>query len=82
VKHRLRAIVLAGEKHDEYAVALLSLVQAIDLLDHIFTVDEIKSARKRVQTLVQDDTLGAAVREALQDIAAAAATAALAATAI
>jgi hypothetical protein len=77
VKHRLRAIVLAGEKHDEYAAALLSLAQAIDLLDHVFTVDEIKSARKRVQTLVQDDAVGAAVAEVLQDIAAAATAAAL-----
>ncbi len=80
VKHHLRAIVLAGEKPDEYATALLSLVLAIDLLDHVFTVDEIRSARKRVETLVQDDVIGAAVAEVLQDIATAATTAALVAT--
>ena len=82
VKHRLRAIVLAGEKQDEYSAALLSLVQAIGLLDHVFTVDEIKSACKRVETLVQDDAIGAAVTEVLQDIAAAATAAALAATSV
>jgi hypothetical protein len=76
VKQRLRAVVLAGEKHDEYAVALLGLVQASDLLDHVFTVDEIKSARKRVQTIVQDDAIGSAVAEVLQDIASAASSAA------
>ncbi len=80
VKRRLRAIVLAGEKHDEYAVALLSLVHAINMLDHVFAVDEFKAARKRVQALVQDEAVGAAVTEVLQDNAAAAAAAAVAAT--
>lgn len=81
IKQRLRAIILAGEKHDEYAVALLSLARACGLLEHIFTVDEIKSARKRVDTLVQDETIGAAVIEVIQDIAAAATAATLAAAA-
>jgi hypothetical protein len=83
VKQRLRAIVLAGEKHDEYALTLLSLVQASGLLDHVFTVDEIKSVRKRVQTLVQDDAIGVTIAAVLQDIAnTMAAAAALAATSI
>ncbi len=80
VKQRLRAIVLAGEKPDEYALTLLSLVQASELLDHVFTIDEIRSARKRVQALVKDDPIGAAIMEVLQDIASTAAAAGLAAT--
>jgi len=80
VKQRLRAIVLAGEKHDEYALTLLSLVQASGLLDHVFTIDEIRSARKRVQALAKDDPIGAAIMEVLQEIAASTAAAGLAAT--
>jgi hypothetical protein len=80
VKQRLRAIVLAGEKHDEYALTLLSLVQASELLDHVFTIDEIRSARRRVQALTKDDPIGAAIMEVLRDIAAATAAAGLAAT--
>ena len=80
VKQRLRAIVLAGEKHDEYALTLLSLVQASELLDHVFTIDEIRSARKRVQALAKDDPIGAAIMEVLRDIAASTAAAGLAAT--
>ena len=79
VKERLRSMVLAGAKHDEYAVALLSLTRACGLLEHVFTVDEIKSARKRVDTLVQDETIGAAVTEVIEAISAAATAAALAA---
>ena len=81
VKHRLRAIVLAGEKPDDYALTLLSLVDACDLLDHVFTVDEIKSARKRVQALVQDNAIGVAIAEVLQEIADAAAAAVIAVSA-
>jgi hypothetical protein len=79
VKQRLRAIVLAGETPDEYALALLSLVQASDLLDHVFTVDEVKAARRRVQTLVKDDAIGVTMAAVMQDVASAAASVALAA---
>lgn len=80
VKERLRAMVLAGEKQDEYAVALLSLTRACGLLEHVFTVDEIKSARKRVDTLVQDEAIGATITEIIESISTAT-TAALAAAA-
>ncbi len=81
IKQRLRAIILAREKPDDYAVALLSLARACGLLEHIFTLDEIKSARKRVETIVQDETIGAAVRTVIQDVTAAATTVLAAATA-
>jgi golgi phosphoprotein 3 len=78
VKQRLRAIVLAGETPDEYALVLLSLVQASDLLAHVFTVDEIKSARKRVQTLAKRDAIGATIAEIMRDIVTTAVAAAVA----
>jgi Golgi phosphoprotein 3 len=81
VKERLRGIVLAGQKPDEYAVALLSLVRACGLLEHVFTVDEIKLARKRVDTLVQAETIGATVTEVIETISAATTAAVLAAVA-
>ena len=80
IKNRLRAMVLADEKHDEYAVALLSLTRACGLLEHVFTVDEIKSARKRVDTLVQDETIGATVTKVIESISVATAAALAAAT--
>jgi Golgi phosphoprotein 3 len=56
-KRHLRAIVLAGEKIDPQSAALLSLIKACGLLDHIFTNDEMKYSRRRVQELVRDESL-------------------------
>lgn len=76
LKQRLRAAVLAGGPADPRTVALLGLLRACDLLDLIFTRDEIKVARKTVDTLTQTDEFARGVREAVEEIEAAAAAAA------
>ncbi len=79
-KQHLRDIVLGGQTPDQQSVALLSLLKAIDMLDHIFTLDEIKAAGKRVNEIIKDEAVGKAVVEILDSISSAAVAAALSAT--
>jgi hypothetical protein len=71
IKTHLREVVLAGEKPDQRATALLSLANACGLLIHIFTVDELKLATIRVEDLVKDEVVGQAVIEAIYNISSA-----------
>ena len=48
IKNKLRAVVLTGKKPEADVLALLSLVRACNMLDSIFTKDELKMARKLV----------------------------------
>ena len=72
-KQHLRAIVLGGDRSDDQSVALLSLLKACNLLNNIFTEDEIKVAARRVDDLIRDEAVGQAVVETVDEIAAAAA---------
>jgi Golgi phosphoprotein 3 len=67
-KQRLRDIVLGGQPVDPQSVALLSLMKAADLLDHLFTSDEMKAASSRVGEIVKDEAIGKAVIETLDTI--------------
>jgi hypothetical protein len=80
VKAHLRAVILAGEKYDASDITLLSLLSACNLLRLVFTRDEHKAAKKKVQALVKGEVFGEAVMKLLADIEAAAASAAMAAT--
>jgi golgi phosphoprotein 3 len=79
-KQRLRDIVLGGQIADQQSIALLSLLKAIELLDNIFTQDEIKAAGPRVKEIIKDEAVGQSVIEILDTITSAAVTAALAGT--
>ncbi len=68
IKNHLRDIVLAGAKPDQRGTALLSLINACGLLKHIFTVDELKVAALRVEELVQDEAVGQAVIEVIENV--------------
>lgn len=74
-KHHLRSIVLGGEKPDSQAVILLSLLRAADMLNYLFTADELRMARKLVDDLVGNELVGEAVRDYLDAIITATATA-------
>jgi golgi phosphoprotein 3 len=78
-KEMLRLVVFAREKSGDQAIILLSLVRACNLLDHLFTVDEIAAAKTRVNELVKNETVGNSVMETIQEISDAAAIAVLAA---
>jgi hypothetical protein len=77
-KQHLRDIVLGGKAADQQSIALLSLLKAIDLLNHLFTPDEIKAAGNRVNEIIKDEAIGKAVIEILDSISSAAVAAALA----
>ncbi|HTX79492.1 MAG TPA: GPP34 family phosphoprotein [Longilinea sp.] len=81
-KERLRRVVLGGEEADERAVALLSLLYAAGLLEHIFTEDEIKASIKQVKEIVKNEAIGQTVIELLNDITDAATAAAIAAASV
>jgi Golgi phosphoprotein 3 len=75
IKHRLREVALTQQTAGERDVALLSLLRAGNLLDHIFTRDELKLARKKVDQLTRDEQIGQGVLEAIQAVEAATVTA-------
>ena len=56
-KRHIRAIILAGEKIDPQSAALLSLLKSCNLLDYLFTNDEMHYARKRAEELIEDPSL-------------------------
>ena len=56
-KRHIRAIILAGEKIDPQSAALLSLLKSCNLLDYLFTNDEMHYARKRTEELINDPSL-------------------------
>lgn len=74
VKHHLRRAVLAGGEATPGIIALLSLLKASRLLDLVFTRDEKKVARRKVEALVASEPFGAALAETIEDIEAAMST--------
>lgn len=74
VKHHLRRAVLAGGEATPGIIALLSLLKACRLLDLVFTRDEKKVARRKVEALVASEPFGAALAETIEEIEAAMST--------
>lgn len=68
IKHGLRAATLTHAKPEQRAIALLSLMQGCRLLSLIFTKDERRAARKRVEELAEGEDFGTAVAQTLADI--------------
>ncbi len=62
-KRHLRAVILAGEKADLRSAILLSLLRAYELMNFIFTDDEISYARNRIEAIIRDPSLDATVHE-------------------
>ena len=61
VKQHLRSVVLAGEEPKPDDIVLLSLLKACRMLDLVFTRDEQKAARKKVEEWVKAEVFGKAV---------------------
>jgi Golgi phosphoprotein 3 len=71
IKQHLRSVALAGDptsKPDERVLALLSLAKACDLLSFVFTRDELKAARRKIEELTRGELIGEAVKEAIDSI--------------
>jgi hypothetical protein len=56
-KRHIRAIILAGEKIDPQSAALLSLLKSCNLLDYLFTNEEMRYATKRAEELIEDPSM-------------------------
>jgi Golgi phosphoprotein 3 len=80
IKQHLRSVVLGGEAADAHTATLLSLVCACDMLERVFTRDELKAARRKIETLTSGEVIGDAVQQAIETIEAATMAAIMAAT--
>ena len=81
VKHNLRLVVLTSKKADPASVALLGLVRACNMLEFVFTRDELKAARLTIDGLTIGDEIGIGIQRAIEAIETAAIAASLAASA-
>ncbi len=71
VKQHLRGVVLAGEIADLHSLMVLSLVRAGNMLDFVFTRDEMKAASKRITRIMRETLPRLAVMESVEEIEAA-----------
>jgi len=79
IKQTLRDAVLMNDASvDQRTTALLSLLHALKILDLVFTKDERKAARHRIEEIVKDDIFGQVVAETIAAIDLAAAKALMA----
>ena len=72
IKNNLRTAVLTAKKPDPYVLALLSLVRACNMLDIVFTKDELKMARRLAEQKIRDETVGKGIAETIHEIESAA----------
>lgn len=80
VRNHIRAVVLDGATPDTRTVLLMSLAKACDLLDTLFSREERKGARQRVEEMTRDEAIGKAVTETVASVTAAVIAATTAAT--
>ena len=70
VKEHLRAVVIGGEPFDSRSAALLELLLICDFLEFVFTVDEIKTVRKQLDSLLNESGIGKEELKCLKAISA------------
>ena len=80
IKHRLREAILTDATPEPSTIVLLSLLRACKMLDLVFTKDERKAARNRIEQIGRNEAFGQAVVETLDEIESAAVAAILAAS--
>lgn len=82
LKARLRAIALDGAPPDTGNALLLSLIYACRLGGVLFSRDERKIAKRRVQEIARDEVIGKAVADAIASVEAGVTAAIVAATSV
>ncbi len=80
VRNHIRAVVLDGATADTRTVLLISLAKACSLLDSLFSREERKGARQRVEQMTREEAVGKAVTETVASVTAAVIAATTAAT--
>lgn len=73
-RERIRAAVLGDAPPDARTVTLISIAKACRLLDGLFTREERKATKRRVDEIIQGEALGKAVKETMDAINAAVVT--------
>lgn len=58
LKRQVRDALFCERNPDRHLTALLGLMEASEMLDHLFTKDEIIAARKQVKGMRKDERLG------------------------
>jgi golgi phosphoprotein 3 len=71
IKSSLRAGILAGQTNDLRSLALLGLARSSKLLHLIFTADEQRVSRRRIQEAVVREALGNSTAQTIEEINAA-----------
>lgn len=76
VRQRLQSALVAGLTPTERTVALIALLQAVNLIDKVVQADDRKLVRRRAKELSEGDWAAKAVRDAIEEAAAASGAAA------
>jgi golgi phosphoprotein 3 len=81
MKEQVRAAVLEYSSVDERTVVLVSMLKACNLLDQVFTKEERKGGKRRIEELAKGSVAGAAASEVISEVYSAVQAATAAATA-
>ena len=81
IRATLRAVVLEGRDPDARSAALISLLKATDLTGAVFSKEERKSAKSRIDAIANGDLMSDAVSRVIKDMEAALVAAIIATTA-
>ena len=68
IKQELRAMLMSDARPEPHSLVLLSLAKACGMLKLIFTKDERRAAKRRVDELVKGEVYGAAVAATIEEI--------------
>lgn len=71
ILEQIKDVVLGSTAANEEDVALLSLVNACDLVDEVFAKDQRKTAKQRIEQLVKEQEMGDAISQTVKDVMAA-----------
>ncbi|MDQ7065709.1 MAG: GPP34 family phosphoprotein [candidate division KSB1 bacterium] len=71
IRQHIRNVVLHGHPPTEEDVALLSLINACNLVGEVFPKNERKQAKQRLKELTRDEAIGKAVSAAVAEMTAA-----------
>lgn len=67
VRQRIRDTVMSGNTADERTRRLLVLVRCCEMEKSIFDEADLKTAKKRIKELTEDDPIGKAIRQVMDD---------------
>ena len=67
IRNRIRNIVLNGQTVDERSSLLISLIHACSLVNEIFEKDERRAAKKRIKEIGENEKVGKAITDTVNE---------------